>query len=220
MLSHMHKKPAQAQPTGSMQGWAASYDRLTRVMFLGKEQQLRQATLDLAGLQPGDSLLEVGCGTGTLTLAAKARLGAGSEVFGIDVAEDMLEAARRKASQAGQEITFQPGRIEQIPFPEGRFQVVLASLMIHHIPDPADKQRGFTEILRVLKPGGGLLIVDFEPPTNPILSHVVRGVLGDEMAERTVRELIPMVKQAGFIQIESGAAKSRFLSFLRATKPE
>jgi ubiquinone/menaquinone biosynthesis C-methylase UbiE len=220
MLSHMHKKPAQAQPNGSMQGWAASYDRLTGALFMGKEAQLRQATLDLAGLQPGDSLLEVGCGTGTLTLAAKARLGAESQVIGIDVAEDMLAAARRKASQAGLEITFQAGRIEQIPFPDGRFQVVLASLMIHHIPDPADKQRGFNEILRVLKPGGRLLIVDFEPPTNRILSHLVRGVLGEEMAERTVRELIPLATQAGFAGIESGAAKSRFLSFLRATKPE
>ncbi len=218
MLSHMHKKTTQAQPNGSMQGWAATYDRMTGLMFLGKEAQLRQATLDLAGLQPGDSLLEVGCGTGTLTLAAKARLGATSEVFGIDVAEDMLEAARGKASRAGLPITFQPGRIEQIPFPDNRFQVVLASLMIHHIPDPADKQRGFNEMLRVLKPGGRLLIVDFEPPTNPVLSHVVRGVLGDEMAERTVRELIPLARQAGFIQIETGAARSRFLSYLRGVK--
>jgi ubiquinone/menaquinone biosynthesis C-methylase UbiE len=218
MLSHMHKKPSQAQSSGSMQGWGAIYDHLTGLMFMGKEAQMRQATLDLAGLQTGESLLEVGCGTGTLTLAAKKRLGADSEVFGIDVAEDMLAAARRKAEQAGLQITFQTGRIEQIPFPDGRFDAVLASLMIHHIPDPVDKQRGFNEILRVLKPGGRLLIVDFEPPTNPVLSHMVRGVLGDEMAERTVRELIPLAEQAGFRQVETGPAKSRFLSFLRGVK--
>jgi ubiquinone/menaquinone biosynthesis C-methylase UbiE len=219
MLSHMHHKPAQTQPAGSMQGWAASYDRMTGLLFLGKEAQLRQATIDLAGIQPGDSILEVGCGTGTLTLAAKARSGANSQVFGIDVAPDMLEAARRKASQAGLEITFQPGRIEQIPFPDNRFQVVLGSLMIHHVPDEADKQRGFHEAFRVLKPGGRLLIVDFEPPANPVLNHLVRGLLGDEMAERTVRELIPMLEEAGFTQIETGPAKSRFLSFVRAVKP-
>lgn len=219
MLSKLHGKPAQTQPSGSMQGWASSYDHLTGLLFLGKEAQIRQANIDLAAIQPGENILEVGCGTGTLTLAAKASAGVNSEVFGIDVASDMLEEARRKAARAGLQIGFQPGRIEQIPFPDSCFELVLSSLMIHHVPDSADKQRGLDEIYRVLKPGGRVLIVDFEPPANPILNHLVRGVLGDEMAEHNVRELIPLLKQARFTQFETGPVKSRFLSFVRGVKP-
>jgi len=119
MLNHLHGKVSEKVAAGSMQGWGKTYDLLTAVMSFGQERKLRQATLDLAHITPGERILEVGCGTGTLTLAAKVRAGAGSRVSGIDIAPDMIETAKRKAAKAGEEIDFQVGRIQEIPYPDG-----------------------------------------------------------------------------------------------------
>ncbi len=219
MLNRLHTHPDQTQPDGSMQGWAASYDRITALMFLGSEAKLRQAALDLAGLKPGESVIEAGCGTGTLTLAAKQRVGPQGQVAGLDVAPDMLAAARLKATKAGQHIDFRQGRIEQIPFPDGSFDLGLASFMIHHIPDQKNKQQGLNELFRVLKPSGRLFIVDFEPPSNPVLRHLALGLMGDTMVAHTASELAPMFEKAGFTRIESGRVKSQFLSYVRGFKP-
>jgi len=86
--------------------------------------------VNLAQVKPGDCVLEVGCGTGTLTLAAKRRAGASGQVFGIDVLPGMIELSQRKAEQAKEAVTFQLGSIDNIPFPTNHLDVVLCSFMI------------------------------------------------------------------------------------------
>ncbi len=125
----------------------------------GKWQALRQTTADLAQLHVGERVLDVGCGTGTLALIAKQRVGATGHVSGIDPSAQMIARARRFAARRGLPIDFQVGVIEHLAFPDQSFDVVLSSFMMHQLPDEL-KQQGLAEVARVLKPGGRLLIVD------------------------------------------------------------
>jgi ubiquinone/menaquinone biosynthesis C-methylase UbiE len=222
MLNHLHghKHEHTDHPSsGSMQGWGKTYDLLVSVLSFGQEKKLRQATLDLARIQPGERILEVGCGTGTLSLAAKVQAGTGGEVIGIDVASDMLETARRKAVKSSLKVQFQQGRIEEIPLPDGQFDLVLSSLMLHHVPGDVAKQQGMREMFRVLKPGGRLLIVDATQPKNPHLRGLATLIVGQEMLAHSVDEFVPMLRQAGFCNIETGPTSSSLLAFLRGSKP-
>jgi ubiquinone/menaquinone biosynthesis C-methylase UbiE len=218
MLDHMHGKPSARQTTGSMEGWGKTYDFFVGLMTLRQEPKVRQATLELAKIRPGDCILEVGCGTGSLTLAAKTKAGPQSQVYGVDIAPDMIAAARQKAARAGQDVQFQVGRIETIPFPDGKFNLVLSSLMMHHVTGADAKQKGIAEILRVLIPGGRLLIVDIEPPQKLLFKGLAGLVLGREMLAHNVREFIPLLEKAGFINIKTGPTQYKLLSYLSGTR--
>src|SRR4051812_38947791 len=85
---------AAQQTTGNVIHWADRYDRTVGILLLGNAGAMRTMTADLAGLQPGETVLDVGCGTGDLTQMAKARVGPTGHVFGIDAAPEMIEVAR------------------------------------------------------------------------------------------------------------------------------
>lgn len=196
--------------------WASHYDAFTWLVSLGREPAVREMTLDLAGITPGDKVLDVGCGTGTLTIAAKARVGPTGEVHGIDAAPEMIEAARRKATQMGLDVVFQVGLIEDIPFPDDEFDLVLSSFMLHHLPIDL-KRRGFLEIHRVLKPGGRFLAVDLEFPIHHLFDSLAAFLFGHKIAQSNLQALAPILEEAGFTEAEAGRTQFRVLSFLRAT---
>jgi ubiquinone/menaquinone biosynthesis C-methylase UbiE len=153
-------KSADKQP-GQMGRYAPYYDLLMTFLTLGREKKLRQTTLDLAQIKPSDRVLEIGSGTGTLTLAAASRVGPSGEARGIDIAPEMVAVANRKAARVGRSAIFQVGSIAKIPYPDNRFDNVMCSFMIFHMPEDVRNQ-GFSEISRVLKPGGHLSIIDAE----------------------------------------------------------
>jgi ubiquinone/menaquinone biosynthesis C-methylase UbiE len=130
------------------------------LLFRGQLRALWRRTLELARLQPGEQALDVGCGTGTLALAAARRVGASGHVVGIDPGPQQIARARAKSAQVHAPIEFQIAVIEQLPFPNQTFDVVFSTLMMHHLPAPV-KRQGLAEIARVLKPGGRLVIGDF-----------------------------------------------------------
>ena len=158
----MHHK---SQPTagsapmetkGKVIRWARFYDLVTWLMTFGREPGIRRMTIELAGIKEGERVLDVGCGTGTLAIAARRPAGPAGEAHGIDPSAEMIAVAREKAAKAGVDAQFQTAVMEKLPFPDGHFDLVLSSLMLHHLPADV-KRAGFAEVSRVLKPGGRFL---------------------------------------------------------------
>ena len=206
------------ETSGSTIHWASEYDIFTSLLGLGVNRSNSRMVIELAKIKSGDKVLDVGCGTGNLTLTAKASAGAGGSVYGIDAAPEMIEVARKKARQAGLDVTFDIGLIEKIPFPEATFDAVINRLMIHHLPDDL-KRQAFAEILRVLKPGGHLLVADFTPPKNPVLNHVTSALVGSHMMQTDVWSIPAMLTTSGFVEVTSGPTRSAFLAFVSAKRP-
>jgi len=217
--THANKELGNIEPKteGITIRWARLYDPLVTLLLRlsGGKTSLVEATLELAGLALGEKVLDVGCGTGTLAIAVHGQVGPEGEVHGIDAAPEMIAVARRKAIKAGVGFDFQVGLIEDIPFPEDEFDIVVSSLMIHHLPSDELQSRGFAEIYRVLKPGGRLLVVDFEPPTEGLLKHLMSHIMGHHMMENDIRRLPVMIEAAGFTKVEVGRTRHRILSFVR-----
>src|SRR3972149_593845 len=105
-------------------------------------------TLGMGAVRPGESVLDVGCGTGSLAIALKAEVGATGEVKGIDASPEMIEQSRRKAAKQGAAVEFVVAPIEELPFLEARFDLVVSSFMLHHLPDGV-KRKGLAEVRRV-----------------------------------------------------------------------
>lgn len=219
--SHVHAHaPAETrapETTGQLIRWARYYDTVTRAMLLGNERAIRNMIVEIAGVESGDKVLDVGCGTGSLTLAAWRRAGMNGQVHGIDASPEMIEIARGKATKAGAPVDFQIGLVEQVPFPDGYFDVVLSSLMLHHLPDDL-KRSAFAEIRRVLKPGGYLYAVDFEPPKNRFVLHVLPHFIVHNMMHVDVRDYVPMMQAAGFSNVRTGRTEHSLLSSVRGYK--
>lgn len=200
---HPHAHPHAVAPStqGRLIRWAGQYDRLVNLLTLGHARQLRSLTVDLAQIVPGEAILDVGCGTGDLTLAAKARTGRSGRVAGIDAAPEMIAVARRKAAHAQSEIDFRVSAVEALPFPDASFDVVLSSLMMHHLPE-AVKRQGLPEIRRVLKPGGRLVIIDIKRPTT-IAGRLLTAVALHAGLSEGTQDLPPLLQAAGFARVQA-----------------
>lgn len=220
MHTPTHSPESPAQTEGRLIRWASFYDVTVNIMTFGRVHRLRTLTVDHTLLKPGESVLDVGCGTGGVTIPAKIRVGKNGRVAGIDPAPEMIAIARRKANHAGLEIDFRVGVIESLPFPDETFDAVTSSLMMHHLPEHV-QVKGLAEIRRVLKPGGRLLIADMMRPsksflkrffTSLVLHHGVHVQFG-------VEDLPELLKEAGFEEIKQLDDHFLTIGFARATKP-
>lgn len=189
------------------------YDLTVWFAFLGKERAFRERLLELARVTNGEAVLDVGCGTGTLAIAAKLRVGPDGTVYGVDASPEMLVRAERKARKAGANVLFRSGLAETLPFPEGQFDVVLSTVMLHHLPGEA-RLRCAKEIRRVLKPKGRVLAVDFEgfsDQKRSLLSHFHR-----PHGHVRVQDIVALLAEAGLGAVESGPVGIRDLQFVLA----
>lgn len=153
--------------TGYYRSWcntlALFYDALTGALglFVGGERRFRGKIVAAANLQYGDKVLDVGCGTGSLAVLMAQRAGENGEVAGIDLSPRMLAAARRKANLP--QLTFRRANAEAIPYPNGHFDVVTMTYVLHEMPRRA-RENTLREARRVLTPNGRLIVVDLHEP--------------------------------------------------------
>ena len=163
------------QFAGQVQGMfdriAGVYDLMNSAMTAGMHHRWREKAVDRAGLGPGDSALDVACGTGDLTFELQRRVGPEGRVVGSDFSEGMLDLAREKAGKraatgVGSPI-FEWGDALELPYDSGRFDAVTVGFGVRNF---ANLDRGISELARVLAPGGRLVILEITQPTRPPLS--------------------------------------------------
>jgi SAM-dependent methyltransferase len=209
-----HGEETIRETRGAILDWGWPYDLVVwlfaKLLFGSSERALRNTTADLVQLRPGEAVLDVGCGTGSLTMVAKERVGETGRVCGIDPGLQQITRARRQAARKSLSIDFQMGVIERLAFPDQSFDVVLSTLMMHHLPDDL-KRQGLAEIARVLKPGGRLLVIDFKRREKHQGQSARLGA-----GEMGIQGLPQLMQEAGFSQIESGETKFRGLGFALA----
>ena len=217
---HTHTSESPAQTEGRLIRWASFYDVTVNIMTLGQVRRLRTLTVEHTLLKPGESILDVGCGTGGVTIPAKLQVGKNGRAAGIDPAPEMIAVARRKASRAGLEIDFRVGVIESLPFADETFDAVTSSLMMHHLPEHL-RVKGLAEIRRVLKPGGRLLIADMMRPSPSFLKRFFTSLVlhHGHGIQFGIEDLPELLKEAGFGEIQQLEDHFLTIGFVRATKP-
>jgi ubiquinone/menaquinone biosynthesis C-methylase UbiE len=209
---HQHNKLSKAeakQTQGQVINLGWRYDLMLwffdSFILGGKLRELRQKTLNFAGLQAGEQVLDVGCGTGTLALEVVARVGPNGRVCGIDPGSQQILRARLKAARRNSPVDFQLGVIEQIPFPDAMFDVVFSTLIMHHLPAEL-KREGLLQIARVLKPGGRLVIADFKS-----LENAQAQPRGFGAGSSAFQSLLALIEEASFSRLET--EEMRFVHF-------
>jgi ubiquinone/menaquinone biosynthesis C-methylase UbiE len=207
-----------ASRTGLVLHKATGYDLLLWLVTRGREQAFREEMLSLVSLQPGESVLDVGCGTGTLAILAKRQVELTGEVYGIDASPEMIARAEKKATKAKVDVAFKNAYAQSLPFRNACFDVVLTTLMLHHLPKNARAELA-GEIRRVLKPGGRVLATDFGVPAKDRKSLVDHFHRRHDHGHVDFREIIALLKEAGLAIAKSGAVGMRDLQFVVATAP-
>jgi FkbM family methyltransferase len=192
---------APPETPGGIIHWAFFYDLLVWLLARGRERVYRERLVHLARIVPGESILDVGCGTGTLAIVAKQRVGPTGRVVGIDPSPEMIARACKKARKAAAGVIFEKAAGEQLPFPDATFDAVLCITVLHHLSQEA-RRRCVFEIRRVLKEGGRLLAVDFGGAASARHSWVAHF---RHHARFDLRQVEPLLSEAGLSVVESGA---------------
>jgi len=146
---------------------ARVYDRMNSVMTVGMHHRWRERAADLARVGPGDRALDVATGTGDLAVELAERVGPGGEVVGLDFSETMLELARRKAPA----IRFEAGNALELPYADGEFAAATVGFGARNF---SDLGRGLSEMVRVTRPGGRVVVLEITSPRRPPLSWFFR----------------------------------------------
>ncbi|WAC90744.1 class I SAM-dependent methyltransferase [Mycobacterium sp. Aquia_213] len=193
-----------------------AYDLIARLMGFSS---VYQRLVSQAGIAGGHRVLEIGCGTGNLTLRAK-RSQPSADVTGCDPDPRILGVAQRKANGLTG-IRFEQGYAERLPYADGEFDRVLSSMMLHHIKDEA-KPEAAAEIFRVLRPGGRLHLVDISGDTTSggLLPRLIRH---NHHAAGNLGGAVPrLLRSAGFDCTELATKRQRIvgqLTFYQAVRP-
>ena len=171
------------------------------------EQRFKQRLLEQAAPEPGQRVLDLGCGTGTLAMMVKAAQPE-AEVIGLDADPDILALARGKPEAAAAEVRFDEGLATELPYEDRSFDRVLSSLFFHHLTG-AEKRGTAVEIARVLRPGGELHVGDWGRPSDPLMWALFVGTFrlfhGLERTRDNAAGALPEIFEQGGLE---GAAET------------
>lgn len=173
--------------------------------------------LERAGAGPGDRVLDVGTGPGYLALAAARVVGPDGSAVGIDASPEMIGRARLLAARGGSSAEYVVASAASLPFEDGSFDVVVSRLVLHHLTGEV-RTRALGEMLRVLRPGGRVLVADIASRAARSGHHLVALLLGSHPEPE--HPLQRVLWQAGFRDITSGPLMHGFLFGVAARRPE
>ncbi len=219
---------------------ASRYDLMNDLMSGGVHRIWKRFTIEVSAVRPGNRVLDVAGGTGDLTAKFSELVGQEGEVILSDINESMLKVGRDKLIDSGfhSNIDFVQANAECLPFPENHFDVVSIAFGLRNV---TDKDQALRSMLRVLKPGGRLLVLEFSKPGNDLLNQAydtysfkVLPVLGKLVAgdsesyqylaesirmhpdQETLRE---MMENAGFSRSEFFNMTGGIVALHRGVKP-
>ncbi len=203
---------------GRQRGAGTTIDRcrlnelVSQIMFGGRRSRVYQRIVALAGVRPGDSVLDVGCSGGYLARKLATAAGPAGHVTGVDPSQTAIAYARRRAAGA---MTFTAGVAQDLDLPDSSFDVVTCTLAVHHIP-ARKREAAFRGMYRVTRPGGRLLAADFDPSRRPLPLHP--GGRRMRRAAATVGPLEELAAAAGYRVESSGSLP--LLHYVLAIRPE
>lgn len=207
-------------PALGRDGLTPLYDPLQK--WIMREEKFKRDLIARANIRAGNRVLDLGCGTGTLTILIK-QAQPQAHVFALDADPHILEIAFAKAARQNIEITFERGLAFQLPYPDHAFDRVLSSLVLHHLTAD-EKERAAREVWRVLRPGGELHVADLGKPHNAYARFVSILTRRLERASENIQGLLPKIfRNAGFTEVEETARLTTFFGTLvlyQANKPQ
>ncbi|SFM56465.1 bifunctional demethylmenaquinone methyltransferase/2-methoxy-6-polyprenyl-1,4-benzoquinol methylase UbiE [Pseudomonas yangmingensis] len=219
---------------------AAKYDLMNDLMSGGIHRLWKRFTIELSGVRSGNRVLDIAGGTGDLTLKFSRLVGPEGQVVLADINDSMLKVGRDRLLDRGVagNVTFVQADAEALPFPDNHFDCITIAFGLRNV---THKERAIESMLRVLKPGGRLLVLEFSKPNNPLLSKVydkysfnVLPVMGklitnDSESYRYLAESIrmhpdqetlkAMMEDAGFVRVSYHNMTGGIVALHRGIKP-
>lgn len=204
-------------------GWLTRfYDPIVRALL--REDHFKRLLVSQAGIRPGNHVLDLGCGTGTLAIMIK-RACPDAHVVGLDPDPRVLGIARSKIAQAGLDIEVYQGTVTLPLFPSAFFDRVVSSLVFHHLAGD-EKRRTLASVWKLLRPGGELHIADWGHAQNLLMRAAFLSVQlldgFDNTADSVRGRLHPMIEDLGFesvVETDRRMTVCGTLSFYRAVRP-
>ncbi|MEH6548954.1 MAG: bifunctional demethylmenaquinone methyltransferase/2-methoxy-6-polyprenyl-1,4-benzoquinol methylase UbiE [Pseudomonadales bacterium] len=219
---------------------AAKYDIMNDLMSGGIHRVWKRFTIEVSGARPGNKILDIAGGTGDLTAKFSRLVGSQGQVILADINDSMLKVGRDKLVDLGLcgNIEYAQANAESLPFADNSFDIVTIAFGLRNV---TDKDKALRSMLRVLKPGGRLLILEFSKPGNPIVSKaydtysfsllpkIGKVVANDEESYRYLAESIrmhpdqetlkDMMSDAGFAETKYYNLTGGVVALHRGVKP-